>query len=111
MKLVKVKDFFIGKGQPLTVICGPCVIEGEDHALRAAEFLKNLYDALGLHFIYKSSYDKANRSSYHSFRGPGLEKGLKILEKIRKELDVPILTDIHTTEEALAAGQVCDVIQ
>ncbi len=111
MKLVKVKNFSIGKGQPLAVICGPCVIEGEDHALRAAEFLKNLYDSLGLNFIYKSSYDKANRSSYHSFRGPGLEKGLKILEKIRKQFDVPILTDIHTTEEATAAGEVCDVIQ
>jgi 2-dehydro-3-deoxyphosphooctonate aldolase (KDO 8-P synthase) len=64
-----------------------------------------------LNFIYKSSYDKANRSSYHSFRGPGLEKGLKILEKIRCELDLPVLTDIHSPEEATAAGQVCDIIQ
>lgn len=111
MNLVKVKKFFIGKGQPLAIMSGPCVIESESHALSAAEFLKTLYAELGLNFIYKSSYDKANRSSYHSFRGPGLEEGLKILEKIKRELDVPVLTDVHTPEEATAAGQVCDVIQ
>ncbi len=111
MNLIKVKDFFIGKGKPLVVISGPCVIESEEHALTTAEFLKNLFSALGIHLIYKSSYDKANRSSYNSFRGPGLEKGLRILEKIRKELDLPVLTDIHSPEEAAAAGAVCDVIQ
>ncbi len=75
MKLVKVKDFFIGKGQPLAVMCGPCVIESEEHAMETAGFLKELYASLGLNLIYKSSYDKANRSSYNSFRGPGLKKG------------------------------------
>src|SRR5262245_41855914 len=111
MQLVKVKDFFIGKGQPLVVICGPCVIESEEHALAAAQFLKGLFSSLGLPLVYKSSYDKANRSSDKSFRGPGLEKGLRILEKIRCEFDLPVLTDIHSPEEAVAAGEVCDVLQ
>jgi len=111
MKRVKVKNFLIGKGQPLAVMCGPCVIESEEHAMKTAEFLKELYASLGLNLIYKSSYDKANRSSYHSFRGPGLEKGLKILEKIRKELDLPVITDVHSPEEATAAGAVCDILQ
>lgn len=111
MNRVKVKDFFIGRGEPLVVICGPCVIESEELALSTAQFLKKLFSSMGIPLIYKSSYDKANRSSYHSFRGPGLEKGLKILEKIQKEFDLPVLTDVHSPEEALAAGAICDVIQ
>jgi 2-dehydro-3-deoxyphosphooctonate aldolase (KDO 8-P synthase) len=111
MELVKVKDFWIGKGQPLVVICGPCVIESEEFALSAAAFLKELFTRLGIHLIYKSSYDKANRSSYHSFRGPGLKRGLEILQKIRKELNLPVLTDVHSPEEAAEAGAICDVIQ
>lgn len=111
MTPVKVKNFFIGKGHPLAVISGPCVIESEESAMQAAAFLKDLFAPLGINFIFKSSYDKANRSSFHSFRGPGIEQGLKILEKIKKELDVPVLTDVHSPEEAKAAGQVCDVLQ
>ncbi len=111
MKLVKVKNFLIGKGQPLAVMCGPCVIESEEHAMKTAEFLKELYGSLGLNLIYKSSYDKANRSSYHSFRGPGLEKGLKILEKIRKELDLPVITDVHSLKKRQLREQVCDILQ
>lgn len=111
MEQVKVKDFFIGKKQPLAVISGPCVIESEEHALDAAWELKKIFSKLSVNFIYKSSYDKANRSSYHSFRGPGLEEGLRILEKIKKECDVAVLTDVHTPEEAKAAAQVCDIIQ
>ncbi len=111
MSLIKVKNFFIGKKQPLTLISGPCVIEGEKEAFLAAKFLKNLCLSLGINFVYKSSYDKANRSSYDSFRGPGLHEGLRILKKIRDELDVPILSDIHTVEEAIAVGEVCDIIQ
>jgi 2-dehydro-3-deoxyphosphooctonate aldolase (KDO 8-P synthase) len=111
MKKVKVKDFYLGEGEPLAVMSGPCVIESEEAALYAAEFLKKLFADLGIHFIFKSSYDKANRSSYQSFRGPGLDEGLRILEKIKTEFDVPVLTDIHSPEEALAAGAVCDVIQ
>jgi len=111
MENVKVKHFLIGKKQPLAVISGPCVIESEDHALKAAVYLKKLFEKLGIHFIYKSSYDKANRSSYQSFRGPGLQEGLRILEKIKKECDLPVTSDVHSPEEALAAGQVCDIVQ
>jgi 2-dehydro-3-deoxyphosphooctonate aldolase (KDO 8-P synthase) len=112
MKDVPVKDFFIGKNQPLAVMSGPCVIEGLDHALRAAEELVRMFSAhKEIHYIYKSSYDKANRSAYSSFRGPGIEEGLKILERVKKEFNVPVLTDVHSPEEAALAGQVCDIIQ
>jgi 2-dehydro-3-deoxyphosphooctonate aldolase (KDO 8-P synthase) len=111
MQDVQVKNFKIGSKQPLAVMIGPCVIESEEMALSSAKFLKELLTPLGIHFIYKSSYDKANRSSYHSFRGPGLKEGLRILEKIKKEYDVPVLTDVHSTEEAVQAGKVCDVLQ
>ena len=111
MKRVPVKDFFIGDKEPLAVMCGPCVIEGEDAALFAAEKLKEIFSALRIPLIYKSSYDKANRSSHGSFRGPGLEEGLRILEKIQKEFDLPVLTDVHSPEDAKAAGSVCDIIQ
>lgn len=111
MERVKVKDFFIGEKEPLAVMCGPCIIESEEHAISAARALKKIFSSLGIPLIYKSSYDKANRSSYHSFRGPGLQEGLRILEKIKNECDLPVLTDVHSPEEAMAAGQVCDVVQ
>lgn len=111
MKNIKIKNFLIGPAQHLTVISGPCVIESEEHSLKAAEHLKKTFANYPVNFIFKSSYDKANRSSGDSFRGPGLEEGLRILEKIKKELDLPVFTDIHTAEEAIAAAQVCDIIQ
>lgn len=112
MKNVPIQNFLIGSDQPLTIISGPCVIESMDHALYTAETLVAMLDSLGeLNFIYKSSYDKANRSSHSSFRGPGLIEGLKILEKVKREFNVPILTDVHTIEEAQAAAEVCDVLQ
>lgn len=111
MSLVKVKDFLVGAGQPLTVMCGPCVIESEAHAMETAGFLTELMHELGIQFIYKSSYDKANRSSYRSFRGPGIKEGLKILARVKKEFNVPVLTDVHSPEEAKEAAEVCDVIQ
>lgn len=111
MELVKVKDFFIGPKQPLAVICGPCVIESEEHTLRVAEELKEIFSERSISFVFKACYDKANRSSIHSFRGPGIEKGLKILERVQRELDLPVLTDVHSPEEALMAGAVCDMIQ
>lgn len=111
MNNVPVKDFFIGEGEPLAIMCGPCVIESEDHCLRAAEALKKIYTELGIHLIFKSSYDKANRSAYNSFRGPGLQEGLRILERVKNEFDLPIVSDIHSPEEAAAAGAVCDIIQ
>ncbi len=112
MKDVPVKDFFIGKKHPLAVMSGPCVIESMDHALQTAEELVRMLGEIdGINFIYKSSYDKANRSAYASFRGPGLEEGLRILERVKKEFNVPVITDVHSPEEATAAGQVCDILQ
>lgn len=111
MQEVEIGNFAIGNGRPLALICGPCVIESEDQALFSAKFLKNLCTKLEIPLIYKSSYDKANRSSFSSYRGPGLEQGLLILEKVKKEFNVPILTDIHSPEEAAIAGEVCDVLQ
>jgi 2-dehydro-3-deoxyphosphooctonate aldolase (KDO 8-P synthase) len=110
MDLVPVKDFFVGDAR-LVVVCGPCVIESEQHALQSAEFLTKMFAKYPVHFIFKSSYDKANRTSLHAFRGPGLEEGLKILEKVKQAFDIPIFTDVHSPEEAHEAGEVCDVIQ
>jgi 2-dehydro-3-deoxyphosphooctonate aldolase (KDO 8-P synthase) len=105
------KDFPFEIGKQLTFISGPCVIEGRDAALFAAERLSNLFHELKVPFIYKSSFDKANRSSIHSFRGPGLEEGLKILQEIKQTFGIPVLSDIHLPEQALPASEVLDVIQ
>lgn len=111
VKTVPVKSFLIGSKDQLTIMSGPCVIESEDHCLRSAEALKKMFEKQNVNLIFKSSYDKANRSSYASFRGPGLQEGLRILERVKRELDLPIVTDVHTPEEATAAGMICDVIQ
>lgn len=111
MKKIKIKNFKIGEKEPLCIITGPCVIESEDHALFSAKILKEIFDSENINFIFKASYDKANRSSVHSFRGPGIEEGLKILEKVKKEFDIPILTDIHLPPHAEMAAEVCDIIQ
>lgn len=111
MKDIPVDDFLIGEKQPLAVMSGPCVIESEELAFETAEFLQNLFGELGINFIYKSSYDKANRSSYSSFRGPGIKEGLRILEKIKRTFGVPVVTDVHTVEQAKEAAQVCDILQ
>jgi len=106
-----IKNFLIGPNEPLAFICGPCVIESEDHTLFCAEALKKMFSQFPFSFIFKASYDKANRSSIQSFRGPGREEGLKILQRVQKELDLPVITDIHSPEEATAAGEICDMIQ
>ncbi len=111
MELVNVKNFLIGPNQPLAVICGPCVMESEEHTFAAAQELKEIFSAFPFSFIFKASYDKANRSSVNSFRGPGIEKGLYILQRIQNELDLPVITDVHSPEEAALAGNVCDMIQ
>ena len=95
----------------LFLIAGPCVIENESLCLGIAKRLKTVCHALGLPYIFKASYDKANRTSKGSFRGPGLEEGLRILARIRAKTGVPILTDVHTAEEAARAGEVVDVLQ
>lgn len=111
MPHVRVKDFVVGEGQPLMVMSGPCVIESEEHCLRAAEFLSRLFRGRTSHLIFKSSYDKANRTSVTSFRGPGLQEGLRILQRVQREFGLPVVTDVHSPAEAKAAGEVCDVIQ
>lgn len=111
MKKVPVRDFLIGEGQTLAVCAGPCVIESEDHAFLCAKMLKEIFSHHWMNFIFKSSYDKANRTSDKSFRGPGLQEGLRILQKIKEEFGVPVVTDVHSPEEARAAAEVCDIIQ
>lgn len=111
MRHIKVKNFAIGPGQSLVIQSGPCVIESESHCLHAAETLKKMFEKHGVKLVFKSSYDKANRSAYDSFRGPGLQEGLRILERVQQEFDLPVLTDVHSPEEAKAAGQVCEMIQ
>jgi 2-dehydro-3-deoxyphosphooctonate aldolase (KDO 8-P synthase) len=100
-----------GLDQPLFLIAGPCVVESEELQLRTAEALKRMTDKLGILFIFKSSFDKANRSSDKSFRGPGLEEGLKILEKVRDSLGVPVLTDVHDIPQIRPVAEVVDVLQ
>ena len=101
----------VGPGHPMFVIAGPCVIESEAMSLRVAETLRTVADRLGLSLVFKSSFDKANRSSSASYRGPGEQEGLRILEKVRDATGLPLLTDIHTPEQARAAADVVDVIQ
>jgi len=110
-KLVKVGTIEIGGGLPLAVIAGPCVIESRDSALRHAAALKEKADRIGVPYIFKSSYDKANRSSVHSFRGPGLEKGLEILAEVKKQIGVPVLTDVHEIDQVGPAQEVVDILQ
>ena len=101
----------VGLTQPLFLIAGPCVIESEDLAMRTAGTLRELTARLGVPFIYKSSYDKANRSSLDSYRGPGIDEGLRILEKVRLEHDLPVLTDVHEDSPLPAVAEVADVLQ
>jgi 2-dehydro-3-deoxyphosphooctonate aldolase (KDO 8-P synthase) len=100
-----------GAGAPLFLIAGPCVIESVEHALMMAEKLGAVAAELGVPYIFKASYDKANRSSVASYRGPGLKNGLKILAKIKKKTGLPILTDVHQVSEVEAAAEVCDILQ
>jgi 2-dehydro-3-deoxyphosphooctonate aldolase (KDO 8-P synthase) len=101
----------VGPGEKPLLIAGPCVIEGLEHALRHAERLRDVAHAAGFSFVYKSSFDKANRTSLTSFRGPGLDAGLEVLAKVRAKVGVPVLTDFHTEEQAAPVGQVVDVLQ
>ena len=108
---MKLCNFNVGLDQPFFLIAGPCVVESEQLQMDVAGQLKEVTAALGIPFIFKSSYDKANRSSGSSFRGPGMDKGLEILAKVKRELNVPILTDVHTEAEIPAVAAVVDVLQ
>jgi 2-dehydro-3-deoxyphosphooctonate aldolase (KDO 8-P synthase) len=101
----------IGGGAPLALIAGPCAIESQQHALETAQALKEVTTAAGVPFIYKSSYDKANRTSIDGYRGPGLGKGLAILQRVREEVGVPILSDVHEVEQIAEAAEVLDILQ
>src|SRR6202008_1939310 len=100
----------IGSGD-LFLIAGPCVIESEEHAIRMAEIIKGVARSLEFPFIFKASYDKANRTSIRSFRGPGLKEGLRILKKIKDELHLPLLTDVHETADVAKVAEIVDVLQ
>lgn len=111
MRKINIGGIKMGGGEPFVLIAGPCVIESERLARKVAANLKELTAELGISFIFKSSYDKANRTSVRSFRGPGLEKGLKILSGIRDDFGIPVLSDVHRFEEIERASQVLDVAQ
>ncbi len=108
---VHIGKLTLGEGHPLFLIAGPCVIESERHTLRMAERLTAMTRELRIPFIFKASYDKANRTSLGSYRGPGLERGLEILARVKREFGVPVLTDVHETSQVRRAAEVCEVIQ
>jgi 2-dehydro-3-deoxyphosphooctonate aldolase (KDO 8-P synthase) len=108
---VTVGSVRIGGDQPLVFIGGTCVIEGRDSALRHATAIRRITDKLGMAFVYKSSFDKANRTSLHSARGPGIDEGLAILDAVRREVGVPVVTDVHEAAQAAPVAQVADLLQ
>jgi 2-dehydro-3-deoxyphosphooctonate aldolase (KDO 8-P synthase) len=110
-KKIAVGAVQVGGGLPLAVIAGPCVIESKDSALRHGSALKAAADRVGVPYIFKSSYDKANRSSLHSFRGPGLENGLEILAAVKEKVGVPVLTDVHEIDQVERVNTVADILQ
>lgn len=111
VKEISIGDFRIGKDNPLILIAGPCVIEEEETCISIASEIKAITQELDIPFIFKASYDKANRSSINSYRGPGLKRGLSILKKIKQELNIPITTDVHWTSEVKEVAEVVDIIQ
>ena len=111
MKTVKINNLSIGDGKPLVLVAGPCVIEDMETCLALAKRLKGIAQSLDIPFIFKAYYDKANRSSMHSYRGPGLKKGLEILKEIKETVGVPVLSDVHSPEEAEKASKVLDILQ
>lgn len=106
----QVGDIHVGSGD-LFLIAGPCVIESEEHAIRMAEIIKGVVRSLNLPFVFKASYDKANRTSIRSFRGPGLKEGLRILKKVKDEIHIPILTDVHEASDVPEVADVADILQ
>ena len=111
MNTVNIGSITVGGKQPLALIAGPCVIEGYERSLKIGKAIKAIADRLGVPYIFKASFDKANRSSYASFRGPGLEDGLAILKQIKQELGVPVVSDIHDVAQVEPASEVLDILQ
>jgi len=110
-KLVNIKNISVGKGYPLVFIAGPCVIESYESCLKLAEKMKIVFESQKISFIFKASYDKANRTSVNSYRGPGVKEGMKILSDIKKRLDIPVLSDVHCKEDIPTVAGILDVIQ
>lgn len=110
-QILRIADYKCGPGQPLLIIAGPCVIESFDQCLEIGRAMRDRCKDLGLNYLFKASFDKANRSSIHSARGPGLKKGLAILNKVGQKLGVPVTTDIHESSQAAAAGKAVDLLQ
>lgn len=113
MKTVKLNDeiIFGDKQTPFVLLSGPCALEERDRVLRIAEGIKKITDKLGIPYVFKASYDKANRSSIESYRGPGLEDGLELLSEVKDRFELPLLSDVHTAEQAQIAGEVLDIVQ
>ena len=112
VKKVKIADKFeIGGDNRFTLIAGPCVIESEELVMEVAEKVKDICDRLGINYVFKASFDKANRSSIHSYRGPGIEKGLEILKKVKERFNVPVVTDVHEAWQCKEVAKVVDIIQ
>lgn len=111
MHTVKVGNFEIGAGNPLVLLAGPCVLESYERSLYISKTVKEITSRLGIPYVFKASFDKANRSAYNSFRGPGMEEGLKWLQAIKDELQVPIVTDIHNEQQAEPVAKVADILQ
>jgi 2-dehydro-3-deoxyphosphooctonate aldolase (KDO 8-P synthase) len=111
MKEVRIGEIRIGKGNPLVLIAGPCVIESEEITFTTAQKLKEVCDRLGISLVFKSSFDKANRTSGSSFRGPGIDQGLKILSEVKKKFSIPVISDIHAVDEVKPASEVLDALQ
>jgi 2-dehydro-3-deoxyphosphooctonate aldolase (KDO 8-P synthase) len=112
MNPVQITDsLIIGEGYPLTLIAGPCVIESEEFTIKMAEGIATICDRLGISLIFKASFDKANRTSVQSFRGSSLEEGLRVLERVKSEIGLPVLTDIHESNQAATVAEVVDVLQ
>jgi len=108
---MKIADFEVGLDQPFFLIAGPCVIESREHALETAKMVRDITGELGINTLYKSSFDKANRTSGTSFRGPGIQEGLEILQEVREDVGMPVLTDVHTPEQVMLAAKYVDMIQ
>jgi 2-dehydro-3-deoxyphosphooctonate aldolase (KDO 8-P synthase) len=108
---VHIRDIVINKNGPFFVIAGPCVIENEEITLHVAEFLSETSKAMDIPIVFKTSYDKANRTSIDSYRGPGIDRGLEIIRRVKEETGLPVLSDVHTAEDVIKAAEVLDVIQ
>ncbi len=111
MKNIKIADLTIGNDRPLTLIAGPCQLESADHAQMIAGKMKEACDAAGAQYVFKASYDKANRTSISGVRGPGMDEGLAMLASVKQAIGVPVLTDVHTAEQCVPTAAVCDILQ